>query len=387
MSVLQIIKDLIAEEDINFGDSDTTFNRQTHTGGTVAVSYVDSKSIPANTAGGYVDDYLHEQNTDTGTTATTFVINSGGNKLTLTTASLTGDRTYTFPDVTQNVVGSTDLASTASSKGASTVGVEDSAGYFTGTDVETVLAELAVDVAAVSTYRGYKRGFKLAYSSTSAVTIAGGMWDHMGTTTQSVYTNSQLTFTLGSGGSNSGSTNLGANELHYIYIDDSAVVTSGSALLTASEFINTTTVPSYSQSKAGWYNGSDRCIGCILTNGSSQIMDFLVHSDSFVQYGGTKPTEYATAAAPTSATNLDLASSVPIYSTKARLYLHCTGDWQNFAFNTTGDVFSAGICTSRATVCYLTVDVLLSTSQVVQWTATSNDSVTVYTAGYYQNEL
>ena len=35
-----------------------------------------------------------------------------------------------------------DLASTANGEGASLVGVEDSAGYFTGTDVEAVLAEL-----------------------------------------------------------------------------------------------------------------------------------------------------------------------------------------------------------------------------------------------------
>lgn len=43
----------------------------------------------------------------------------------------------------------TDLASTSASKGASLVGVQDSGGNFTATTVETVLAELAADIAAL----------------------------------------------------------------------------------------------------------------------------------------------------------------------------------------------------------------------------------------------
>ena len=43
---------------------------------------------------------IHTQNTDTGTTSTTFIINSGGNKTTLSTASNTGNRVLTLPDTT-----------------------------------------------------------------------------------------------------------------------------------------------------------------------------------------------------------------------------------------------------------------------------------------------
>lgn len=41
----------------------------------------------------------------------------------------------------------TDLASNASGKGAATIGIEDSAGNYTGTTVETVLAEIATNLA------------------------------------------------------------------------------------------------------------------------------------------------------------------------------------------------------------------------------------------------
>lgn len=48
---------------------------------------------------------LHTQNTDTGTTSTTFDINSGGSKLTLDSTGLTTNRTITFNDADTVVVG------------------------------------------------------------------------------------------------------------------------------------------------------------------------------------------------------------------------------------------------------------------------------------------
>ncbi len=57
----------------------------------------------------------HGQNTDSGTTSTTFFINSGGDSLLLSAAGLTGDRTITFPDQDIVVVGE-DSAQTLSNK-------------------------------------------------------------------------------------------------------------------------------------------------------------------------------------------------------------------------------------------------------------------------------
>ena len=47
----------------------------------------------------------HTQHTDTGTTATSFKINTGGNEADLQTTGLTGDRDYTFPDVDTMLAG------------------------------------------------------------------------------------------------------------------------------------------------------------------------------------------------------------------------------------------------------------------------------------------
>ncbi len=57
----------------------------------------------------------HLQNTDSGTTGTTFLINSGGDSLLLSTIGLTGDRTVTFPDADIVVVGE-DTSQTLTNK-------------------------------------------------------------------------------------------------------------------------------------------------------------------------------------------------------------------------------------------------------------------------------
>lgn len=48
----------------------------------------------------------HAQNTDTGTTATSFKVNSGGNEADLQTTGLTGDRDFTLPDIDTMLAGS-----------------------------------------------------------------------------------------------------------------------------------------------------------------------------------------------------------------------------------------------------------------------------------------
>lgn len=390
MSVLQIIKDLAGEQDINFGDSDTTFNRQTHTGGTVAINYVDAKSIPANALGGVVDTHLHTQNTDTGTTAGVFYIYMDDDYYVgLSAQGQTADHVFTFPtSANQRLVGATDLAATTTGKGASTVGVFDTAGHFDATNVETVLAELATDVEALAPFRGLKRGFKLGYSSTVAVTISGGMWDHRGTTTRQVYTASQLSFTLGSGGSNAGSDNLTASALQYIYIDDSAVVSSGSDLLTATEFVNSTTAPTYSNAKCGWYNGLDRCIGAILTTAASVIVEFQVSSGGLMGYvAATSIVAYASAAAPTAAESLDLGATVPTFSTRARLSLTCGTAGTKFSFGSySGHNYDAYVDTP-ANDSYMTVDTATSASQEVNWVASAANTTAVLLNGYYMDEL
>jgi hypothetical protein len=52
----------------------------------------------------------HAQNTDTGTTATSFKINTGGNEADLQTTGLTADRDYTLPDIDTMLAGSVLMA-------------------------------------------------------------------------------------------------------------------------------------------------------------------------------------------------------------------------------------------------------------------------------------
>ncbi len=52
----------------------------------------------------------HTQHTDTGTTATSFKINTGGSEADLQTTGLTADRDYTFPDIDTMLAGAVLMA-------------------------------------------------------------------------------------------------------------------------------------------------------------------------------------------------------------------------------------------------------------------------------------
>ena len=121
----------------------------------------------------------------------------------------------------------------------------------------------------------------------------------------------QLTFQAGSGGSNAASSNLGNNQFHYIYIDYSTV-TSNTAL-TAANFLNSTTAPTYSDSKKGRYNGSDRCIGVIRTSGAGAILDFVWDVGYYEWMDGIGEG----AANLSDFTDMDLTSSVPNFGAMA----------------------------------------------------------------------
>jgi len=389
MSVLQIIKDLIGKQDINFGDSSTTFSRETHTGGSISINYIDDGCIPSTGLGGYIGDHLHKQNTDTGTTNTTFDIASAGNMARLSTSGLSADRTFTFPDTgNQQLVGVSDMASSASGYGAASVGIQDTGAYFSGTNVEAAEQEMGADIVALQTTvfdRGFKSGFVLQFSSTVAITIGGGMWAHAGTTSQHVYTATQITFTLGPAGSNSLSSALGADELQYIYIDDSAVVVAGTALLTATEFVNSTTAPSFSHAKVGWYNGLDRCIGCVLTDSANVVIPFYTVGGHFVLYKEFTA-EYATANCPTTFTALDMSSSIPKFSTRCRMLIIGATEGTIYYFSLEGNKQ-----TEKHTCPFasgpLTTDITLNTSQIAQWYGSAAVSTGVTITGYFIDEL
>jgi len=166
---------------------------------------------------------------------------------------------------------------------------------------------------------GYAQRANFSHSSDTAITIGPGRYHVDGTTDQTVYWNSTITFTLGSGGSNAGSADIdaGAQAIHYIYLDDSAIVTQASPLLDADCFLNTdVTAPTYSATKHGWYNGSDRCIFALLTDSDDDILEFWHDGGDLVFYN-TAYAERTPADLDDTFVAVDCASSVPKFSQRA----------------------------------------------------------------------
>jgi len=80
-----------------------------------------------------------------------------------------------------------------------------------------------------------------------------------------------------------------ADDWDYLYLDKSAIDTAGKTILTASEFIESTTVPVFSNAKGGYYNGDDRCIFAVYgysDAGSNKIKPFHHYGGELVLWKG-----------------------------------------------------------------------------------------------------
>lgn len=107
-------------------------------------------------------------------------------------------------------------------------------------------------------------------SSKNAVVIYSFVYHHEGTSEQLVYSDSKIAYEF---------TSLGASDWSYLYLDDSAIVTAGTNVISATELVDATTEPAWSASKHGQYNGSDRCIFAVRTDGSNNILEFFHEND------------------------------------------------------------------------------------------------------------
>jgi len=165
---------------------------------------------------------------------------------------------------------------------------------------------------------------KFTWKDADEIYISPGVYHHQGTTEQLVYWDSQLTFQFGSGGSNAGSDDLSASDHFYVFLDDSAIVTQGAALLDAGCFIakdaaNVTV--EWNAAKHGWYETtatSDRCIFSVLTSGASAVLEFF-HDGDFVAYADYIE-ELGVTDIDDTFTDIDLSSSIPEFATLATLF-------------------------------------------------------------------
>jgi len=264
------------------------------------------------------DDNYHEniviKNTSTGTLTTAFivkaskkcnnvrgeVINSGGGTITnvLTDSSTLLSNHVNIRDGVNNIIHQgVDLPVVSGGTGAGT-----GAAALINLGLTAVAAEINTICDGVL----IPQRAKFIYKDTDEIYINGGVYIHRGTTNQIVYWDSQLTYQF---------TSLGVSDWSYLYIDDSDLVTDGTNVITAARLTDSTTEPTWSDSKKGWYNGEDRCIFAVLTNGSSEILEFF-HDGDHVSFS-----EYIISLVQTDidpADWLDVTLSAPKFTTKVQ---------------------------------------------------------------------
>ncbi len=158
---------------------------------------------------------------------------------------------------------------------------------------------------------------QFAWVDTDTITIGVGAWELNGI--GQVKITAAITFDLGSGGSNAGSDDLAASKWFYIALDYSAIGTSGA--LVAADFINRNednVTPAWS-TKGAWYQDTnDRTVFAVLTNGSSQVLEF---------YHGGNTVFYADEIADITAQDVDnswvdaeSSLTMPVFSTLALVH-------------------------------------------------------------------
>ena len=93
-------------------------------------------------------------------------------------------------------------------------------------------------------------------------------YNHNGTKEQTVYWETDIPYEFSA---------LGASDWIYLYLDDSAIVTAATNVITVTELVDSATGPD----EYTGYNGSDKAIFAIRTDAGSDIYEFF-HNDDFV---------------------------------------------------------------------------------------------------------
>lgn len=208
--------------------------------------------------------------------------------------------------------------------------IGDSTHYIDDAYIDDVNAKgLTATSFALSNHLGFFQR-PIIHVGTDAITLTSAKYHHAGTTSQIVYWNSLLAFNLGNlaaGGDNDDSSSIAAaSTWHYIYLDDSAIVTQGVGLIDADCFLNSTTAPTWSATGHGWYNGSDRCIFAVrTTSGGGALEDMYHKGGDYVQFGSQITT--ALSAQNITDSFVDYDTYGPDFGDEAFVQLVFTGDY------------------------------------------------------------
>ena len=238
----------------------------------------DSAGASVFNAAGAVVEIKNRTDQDTGT------LNDSVNLLELVQDTLSSGIPTGFPiSITQNAVVSTNFRKVETETNTGVI-----RWYGDGTDPNGALSGTAGDFLIngnlnrpsyclggtnwldTSINLGDIDGFVVKYSSTTAVAITSGFVEVNG---KLYKLSSDTTHTLTSLAS--------GTDFHYIYIDDDASTTPTAVI------IDSTDEPGWSDSKRGWYNGDDRCIGVVYSPDASATILYFgteIMSDKNIAY-------------------------------------------------------------------------------------------------------
>ena len=211
-------------------------------------------------------------------------------------------------------VGATGAASTA-------VGPTGNTGATGAASTAVGPTGAAGDVAGLSP--GLVIRGQFIYKDADEIYINPFTYHHQGTVEQLVYCDAQLTYAF---------TTIVADTWSYLYLDDSAIVTAGSAVISASELVDSVTAPAWSDAKHGWYNGNDRCIFAVYGTATDTMFVFSVSGETvfFAMVSDLGGIDIDTAWT-------DVSLTMPAFSTSAYCVLGghpggdgatCTGYWR-----------------------------------------------------------
>ncbi len=148
-----------------------------------------------------------------------------------------------------------------------------------------------------------------AFSYVDADTITAGTGGYFLYGTGAVYWTSPLTIDFAG---------LAADTWYYIYLDDSAI--SGPGEITSAEITYSSAAPLWDDSKLNWYNGNDKAIFAVYTDGSGNIREFAQGGDlvvyaSAISLGGVSSTSYT-----------DVQLRIPAFSTEGEVLFTVIGE-------------------------------------------------------------
>ena len=225
----------------------------------------------------------------------------------------------------------------------------------------------AAQLASGAQAKGLAIRPNFTYKDADEIYIPAALYHHHGTAEQYVYWNSKLTYLF---------SNLAANVWCYLYLDDSAIVTAATNLLTATEFVDSVTPPTWSETKHGWYNGEDRCIFAVY---GATITEFH-HSGDTVMLADAVETQ---AAVDIDTTWTDVAAlHIPGFAINGLVYFLGSNGAPQWSWRTNGQTGSTGhniglFYSSSGAPHIPNIEVITDSSQVIEMKASASDEATI----------